>query len=339
MAGTVLQAAVIGSSTLLGKELLEEISNSAAAAWELTLLEEGDEVEGRLTATGDEARVVHALEESALSGMDVIFFADSLEVTSKYVGAAVQAGATVIDLSGFAKDQPGFLIRSPWIESTERPDLTTAGVVVPHPAALMLTTVAERLQRRFGQVHLAATVLEPASQAGSAGVDELHQQTVSLLSFQDVPKEIFGSQVAFNLQGSLGEDGRVHLDRVRRRIREDITRLTGVSDGESISLTVLQAPVFHGYVISVYARFASEINEQELQRVLNGGVTTADPEVLPSNQAAVESGDVLVRLDMDTAQARGGWLLLAADNLRLTCRSAVASALELVAFRPGSRVQ
>ena len=39
MAGSVLRAAVVGASTLQGKELAEEIGGSAAAAWDLRLLD------------------------------------------------------------------------------------------------------------------------------------------------------------------------------------------------------------------------------------------------------------------------------------------------------------
>ena len=65
------------------------------------------------------------------------------------------------------------------------------------------------------RAQLAATVLEPASEQGKAGLDELHQQTVGLLSFQSVPKDVYDTQVAFNLkaasrggrEASTGEDG------------------------------------------------------------------------------------------------------------------------------------
>ena len=42
-------------------------------------------------------------------------------------------------------------------------------------------------------------MFEPASEHGQRGMDELHQQTVNLLSFQPLPKDVFDAQVAFNM--------------------------------------------------------------------------------------------------------------------------------------------
>ena len=47
-------------------------------------------------------------------------------------------------------------------------------------------------------------------------MDELHQQTISLLSFQSIPKETYDAQVAFNLLPVLGEAAKVAWARPRR---------------------------------------------------------------------------------------------------------------------------
>ncbi len=65
-------------------------------------------------------------------------------------------------------------------------DLFTPAVVPAHPAALALALLLERLQQAAPVRFAAATVLEPASEFGRAAMDELHQQTVSLLSFQGI---------------------------------------------------------------------------------------------------------------------------------------------------------
>ena len=177
MTGRVVHAAVVGASTLLGKELVGEIAESAAAAWDLRLL--GDaENDSQLTAAGEEALVIHKLGATSLEGMDVVFFASTAEEAQGNGAAALRAGAGVVDLSGGLRGEADLLVRSPWIDQGRRPDLMTRGVLTPHPAALMLALAADRLLRRFGAVVLTATVLEPASEAGAAGGDELHQQTV-----------------------------------------------------------------------------------------------------------------------------------------------------------------
>ena len=51
---------------------------------------------------------------------------------------------------------------------------------------------------------IVATVVQPASEYGQKGMDELHEQTVNLLSFQALPKTIFDTQVAFNMVARYG---------------------------------------------------------------------------------------------------------------------------------------
>ncbi len=339
MAGRILQAAVVGGSTLLGKELVQEISQSPAAAWDMRLLDESDEAEGQLTAAGDEALVIHKLSGTSFEGVDVLFFASTRELTAKYADAALRAGSAIIDLTGELAGRPGIMVRSAWLEQGTRPDLTTVGAASPHPAALMLALVVSRLHARFGVASLVATVLEPASQAGSAGVDELHQQTVGLLSFQEVPKQVYGTQIAFNVQGSLGEEAAIVLADTRSRIRTDAALLLGPSFDGELSLNLLQAPVFHGYVASAYVRLRRAAGAQEVRSALGGGIVVADEELSPSNQAAVESGDLIVRVESDGEQGQTHWLTMAADNLRIAARNAVEVALELAALRPVTRVQ
>ena len=341
MTGRQTRAVIVGASTILGKELAEELNNSPAAAWDIRLLDESAESETQLTAAGDEAAVIQPMNAEALEGADLVFFAGEGATTREHWRQASSSGASILDLTGTLEGEPGFLVRCPWVGGGAKPDLTTAGVVSAHPAALMLALVVDRLDRRFGLKTLSATMLEPASQGGRAALDELHQQTVSLLSFQSVPKEIFDTQVAFNLQDRLGESSRVKLGDVRQTIRRHLRALLPPGGDTNVRFEVIQAPVFHGYTLSAIADLKRSAPEDELRSALNGGVILADEDTAPSNLAATDSGDLLVslRAASEATAAAAFWLWMAADNLRLESRNAVAAALELAALRPTERVQ
>ncbi len=76
-----------------------------------------------------------------------------------------------------------------------------------------------------------------------------------------------------------------------------------------------------------------------MRSALQGGIVVAEEDTAPSNQAATESGDLMVRVDADADPGKAYWLTMAADNLRLAARNALAAALELLALRPAARVQ
>ncbi len=335
-----IRAAVVGAATVLAKELLEELNNSPAAAWDIRLLDDAEGEEAQLSAAGDEAVLIQPLNREALEKMDLIFFAGEGATARELVSAARSSGAAVVDLTGALEQEANFLVRCPWLAAGKRPDLTTLGITVPQPAAVMLALAAQRLQK-VGIVSLSATVLEPASQAGKAALDEMHQQTVSLLSFQSVPQEVFDTQVAFNLQTALGEASKVDLGAVAATIRRHLRLILGVEAAARVHFQLVQAPVFHGYTLSALAQLQGSVAEPRIRETLHGGVIQAEDDTAPSNTAVVESGDVLLTVRPDSGDEEGKlwWLWMAADNLRLHARVAVAAGLELAALRPVNTMQ
>jgi len=327
----ILKAAIVGASSLQGKELAEELSASKIAAWDVTLLDTGESL-GVVTAAGDEAAVIQPVAAESFAGVDVAFFAGDPATTRERWTLAQAAGASIVDLTGALERVPSVLVRCPWVDGGMKPDLATVGVVAAHPASVMLAVVAQRLQRKFGSVKLAATLMEPASQMGEAGLDELHQQTVALLSFQPVPKDVYDAQVAFSLRSSLGGAAKTDLSVTEETIRRQFSALV---QGEGIGLPAIQlvqTPVFHGYTASIFVEVQGA-NEAAVREALTGGIVETGQDAQPSNESVAGLGEIQIEVRTEPS-GEGFWLWMAADNLRLTARNAVACAIELAALRP-----
>lgn len=341
MANT-LRGVIVGASTLLGKELVEEL-NSSGADWDLRLVDATDPG-GQLVAGGDEALVIQPLTPDVFEGRDVAFFAESVPTTRAHWREAQMAKAVVIDLTGGLEREQVAIVRSPWIAGGRAPDARTTVVVPAHPAAVMLGVVGSNLTKAFGRVQLAATVLEPASQQGARGMDELHQQTVSLLGFHSVPQEFYDAQVAFNLRIGLGEAAKVDLSKIGETIRRHVQEVAGETVASSIAMQLVQAPVFHGYTMSVFAELPGNADMAALRNALQGGVIklAESAQDAPSNQSVTQEGDISVAIREDAASgadARGYWLWMAADNLKLAARHGVACAEEMATLRAFGKVQ
>jgi aspartate-semialdehyde dehydrogenase len=331
-----LRGVVVGASTLLGKELIEEL-NSSETAWDLRLADTGDSG-GRLVAGGDEALVIHPLTPAIFDARDLAFFAAEPQTTRAHWREAQIAGAAVVDLTSALESEPGAIVRSPWIPGGPAPLISTPVIIPAHPAAVMLGVVASRLAAAFSQVHLAATVLEPASQQGSRGLDEMHQQTVSLLGFHPLPQEVYDAQVAFNLRVDVGEAAKADIGAIASTIHRHLREIAGESIASSVTLQLVQAPVFHGYTMSVYAQLPANADASAVRQALHGGVIhlANAHEEAPSNQSVVEESGIAIALHEEPRAAdssRDFWLWIAADNLKLTARHAVACAEEMAALR------
>jgi len=341
----VFKIAIVGASSLVGKELKEALSESALAAARFVLLDEDDSL-GQLDQVGDEVTFLQPIGEDAFDRMDFVFFCGSEDLTRKHWRQALRAGATVLDLSGALDQETGVLVRAPWLRSEViTADLFTPAVVPAHPAALALGLLMERLQQVAPIQFAGATVLEPASEFGSAALDELHQQTVSLLSFQGLPRAIYDAQAAYNVLAGMGENAKVDLRTVEARIRRHYAVLSG-GRWPAMALQVVLAPVFHGHTFSILIELERSVEVAALEEALAGDhldLVLEDTDS-PSNLAATGQSDVLVRLRPEPGarnvnQTSRFWLWAASDNLRLHAQNAVACALDLRRLRPQGTVQ
>jgi aspartate-semialdehyde dehydrogenase len=341
----VYKIAIVGASTLLGKELKDALAESSLAAADFSLLDE-DEGLGQLDQLGDEITFVQAISPDAFDHMDFTFFCGSEGLTRKYWGEALRAGSTVLDLSGALDSETGVLVRSPWVGAQDATaDLFTPAVVPAHPAALALALLTERLQQAAPVRAAAATVLLPASEFGRAAMDELHQQTVNLLSFQSIPKATFDAQSAYNLLCGFGESAKASLNGIENRIRRQYSAL-GARRLPALALQVISAPVFHGHAISLFADLERPADLSKLEEALSGDhidVVLEDTDS-PSNLAATGQNDLLVRLRLEPGTRHANessrvWLWAASDNLRMYAQNAVECALDLRRLRPQGTVQ
>ncbi len=337
MAGRILRGAVVGASSLLGKELAEELSKATAVVWDLTLLD-AEEAGGQMTAAGEEAMVIQPISAEAFSGIDVAFFAGEAATTLAFWKNAHEAGASIVDLTGALEGQPQVLVRAAGMKGGTAANLATVALVPAHPVAVMLGMLQARLQA-FGLTRMAATVMRPASECGSAGVEELHQQTVGLLAFKPLKKDVYDTQVAFNLVSSLGEAAKVSLETVRATIHRQLGSLLGGEGADRIVLQLIEAPVFHGYTASVFLEFGSGVEAETVRAALHGEGLDVVEEPSPSNESAAGKDEVVV--SVSAAASREGsclWVWMAADNLRIAATNAVACATELAPLRPADGV-
>ncbi len=349
----IYRIAIVGAASLAGKELGDALSDSAFASSSFTLLDE-DRATGQIASAGDEISFIQPIDANSFDAMDFVFFVGDGAVAEKYWKTARKAGAVTVDLTFALESHEDVFVRSPWAVTSQTPigthvaavapelDLETSAVVPAHPVAAMLALITARASAKFKVAGIAATVLEPASQYGRAAMDELHQQTVSLLSFQKLPREIYDAQVAFNLLQSLGEAAKIKLADSERRIAAHYKALMG--ETPMLALQLIHAPVFHGYVVSVFLELTEPTTVEALELSLVGEridllAKESEP---PSNLSATGQDQIMVLVEAaDAGHAQGTRfkLLIAADNLKLAAIHAIACARELAQLRPLGKVQ
>ncbi len=171
-------------------------------------------------------------------------------------------------------------------------------------------------------------------------MDELHEQTVNLLSFQQMPTAVFDSQVAFNMLDRYGRASARPLEATERRIAAHLRKLLGVH-APMPAMALVQAPVFHAHTFSIYIEMASPMAIGDFARSLVGEHVqiARSPEDSPSNVNVAGKDEIMVAVRRDVVHENGFWLWAAVDNLRLAALTAADCATALAAVRPHGKVQ
>lgn len=341
--GNSYRVAIVGAGTLKGKEVAEILHDRNFPSADIKLLDDDDAL-GRLEEAGGEVTFIQSVRSEQFDRVDFTFFASDPASTRKYWKTARNAGSAIIDLSSALEDEPDAVVHAPWIERQRglswAPQLQPGPAVTAHPSAVVLALLLLRLQKAGAVARVATTVFEPASEHGQRGMDELHEQTVNLLSFQPLPKNVFDTQVAFNMVSHYGEHSAPSLASVQERIARHYQKVAG-TDVLMPSLLLVQAPTFHGHTFSLHIEMEEEAGIETITKALAGEHVSISktPDDSPSNVNAAGQNDVLVCVTPDSTRPNGFWLWAAADNLRVAACSAVECAETLAASRPRGKVQ
>ena len=335
------RVAIVGASSLRGKELKLVLEERNFPSSDMVLLDEPTAA-GTLTEAAGEPAFIRALDENSFEGAQIAFFTGSMADAEQNWESAQRSGATVIDMTGallaagkatsWIPSLDSVLLPRPGASAAAKGKGAAMAYSSPSPGTIIACTVAAGLAK-FSPARVAIVLNLPVSERDQAGVDELESQTTNLLSFRPIEQTVFDTQVAFNMLAAFGENAKPSLADVRSAIARNVAHcLAGRATAPAIQ--VVQAPVFYGCAFNAFAEFAAPVSGEQLAAsLLPLGVRVAAPgDPTPSNVSVVGEADIhLARIEPDASAPSGVWLWGVADNLRLAAVNAVRIAEALVA--------
>jgi aspartate-semialdehyde dehydrogenase len=308
--------ALFDAQTLVAKGVREHLVGRGFPIASMRFFSSQPDPETNLTEFAGEAMFVSAPDPDALGPLDIAFFCGSRPEGERYLGWPAERGFTAIDLSSAVRpggDAPpiNVAVNADWLR--ESPRL----VPTPHPIALMLSTVLAAAHRGCGLRDAAVTALQPVSEAGEEGINELYRQTLGLLNFQDWPQDVFGRQLAFNLVPAFAYRGGNAPGRIDGAEIEEETRLIA-GPGFDLSVGVVLAPVFHCHAAMVRLILAPGKKASDLAAALAASedirVDATGARATPVDRAG-EQG-VLVAGPWPAGSPQACWIWIVSDNLQ-----------------------
>ena len=335
------RVAIVGASSLRGKELKQVLEDRNFPAGEIILLDESV-MAGTLTEAAGEPTFIRALEEDSFEGVRFAFFAGTAFDAERNWLAAQRAGATVIDLTGAVMASGRATM---WIPSL-------AAMLAPRPGS-----------RANGSAQADALLF--ASHAGDHRVHAgggartisaaAHRDCFCFLRFPNATSRASrNSRARRRICFRSGPSSRRFSTRRSRSIccrptaktasrawrtsqgnrarRGRLSRGARAGAGDSIGAGAGILRICFRRLRGISRRPCRRSNWR--RRLSNLGVKIAAPgDPAPTNvSVAGESEIQLARIEADrTCRCGGVWFWGVADNLRLAATNAVRIAEELVA--------
>jgi aspartate-semialdehyde dehydrogenase len=317
MAARKLTVAILGPTSVVGRELVPVLHERGLAIEEIRLLGSEEEV-GETVEHEDESLRVEEMKRDSFAGVDVVFVPPFAEWPDGMLEAAKKAGALVIDASGRASSAPMIF---PGINDEELDELEQVKggtIALASASAAQLAAVLIPLEAKAGVQRVEIVSLEAVSGFGVPGMEELSMQTVSLLSGKEPERTIFPHRVAFNLLPQIGSFESSGETVRERRIEVELGKLLG-REAPALSITCALVPVFYG--TSQFLTVATErpLSAAAAREALGSAESVKvldDPaqNVYPMPTLAV--GDEALHVGRIRETPAGLSLLSVADNLR-----------------------
>jgi len=317
-----IRIALVGTDSLQGKEIKSILRKKNIPNLSMEFFDtEVEEEYSKLTEFKGEPRVISPLNEEALKHLDLVFLAADQKINKKYGTLASSLKFRAIDMNetfNINTKIPVVVagINDPIIRK-ENPRL----IANPHPATILLSHLFNVLLSEFGLNKAISMILQPASAFGEPGIGELANQSLDIMNGAAFSKKVFKAQVAFNLLSQMGKTDECGFALKEKQVKQEIRR---VLDKKNIplSLSIVQAPVFHTYSILSYIELDKKADIKHLENIFErSSYFKFHP---PSTACPVSSVTVAGKEHIHVSQIKkeeafpnSFWIWTVADNLTL----------------------
>ena len=314
-----MTVAVVGATGVVGQQLVRVLDQRGWQIRELRLLASARSAGKTQAFKGDELTVQEATDRS-FEGADVAFFCAGAERSKELIPHALSAGATVIDNSSAFRMDPDVPLVIPEINADA---ICPGSKLAANPnctAIIMLMAVAPL--RSLGTIErIVMSSYQSASGAGAKAMQELTDQTRTVLDGGKAQPQAFPHQCAFNVfshDTPIDKDG---YNVEERKVIEESRKILRDPDLK-LNVTCVRVPVLRAHSVSATVEFAGDAPDVGAAREALGsapGVRVVDDReknLFPMPCDATGQDEVLVgRIRKDLSNPRALCLFASGDQL------------------------
>jgi aspartate-semialdehyde dehydrogenase len=331
--------AVVGATGAVGRIILQLLEERNFPAENFRFLASARSAGTVLNFKGNE-HTIEELTEDAFAGTDLVIASTPDDIAAKYLPAAVAAGATVIDESGYWRMNPEVALVVP--EINPEAALNATGIIAsPNCSTTQMVVAMKPLYDVSPIRRVIVSTYQATSGAGLQGTEDLIEGTKAYLSGQEFEYSVFQHPIAFNAIpqiGSVKEDG--YTSEELKMVYE--TRKIFGDDSIQINPTCVRIPVANCHSESITVETERPIPPEEARELFAAfpGIVVIDDTQnsrypLPSDCDGRDEVFIgRIRKDISNPNGLSFWCV--SDNLR---KGAATNAVQIAELLSAHRTE
>tara|TARA_Y100001970_G_scaffold170752_1_gene208708 strand:- start:10845 stop:11888 length:1044 start_codon:yes stop_codon:yes gene_type:complete len=316
--------AVAGATGAVGTEIVQILEQRDFPIDNLFLLA-SSRSKGQKVEFKEKEIVIEDLAEFDFSKAHIGLFSPGGKISAKYAPKAAKAGCLVIDNTSHFRMQRNIPLIVPEVNANTLDEFfdddNRANIISnPNCSTIQMVVALKPLHEKAIINRVVVSTYQAVSGAGKTGMDELFNQTQNVYANQELKKEKFTKQIAFNAIPHIGaflENGNTEEE---QKMIDETKKI--LDDGINVSATCVRTAVFIGHSEAINIEFDSPINEKEAKEILSKskGISVIDHRkdegyVTPV-EVAGEDKVFVSRIRDDNTVDNGLNIWVVADNLR-----------------------
>ncbi|MGD8326856.1 MAG: aspartate-semialdehyde dehydrogenase [Sphingomonadales bacterium] len=312
---------VVGATGQVGREMLNILSERQFPADEVVALASSRSI-GTEVHYGEERTLkVKDIATFDFTGYDIALFAAGSSVSKEYAPKAASQGCVVIDNSSLFRVDEDVPLIVPEVNGDAIDAYKKRNIIAnPNCSTAQMLVPLKPLHDKAKIKRISVATYQSVSGAGTAGMDELFNQTRAVFVNDPLDPEKFTKQIAFNViphidvfmdDGSTKEEWKMRVE-TNKILDPDI----------KVQATCVRVPVFVGHAEAVNLEFENPITDEEARDLLREapGCMVIDKREDGGYVTPVECvGDFATfvsRIRKDPTVENGLSLWVVSDNLR-----------------------
>lgn len=317
-----INIAVVGATGAVGRCMLEILQQRDFAVGSVYALASKNSA-GEKIDFNKKQITVELLDEFDFSQAHVALFSAGASVSEKYAPKAVESGCVVIDNTSYFRNEPDIPLVIPEVNAHMISTYRETGIIAnPNCSTMQMLVALAPIHQHAKIERINVATYQSVSGAGQKGIDELSQQTVSLLNFKPLKKEKFSQQIAFNVIPHIDTFQDNGYTREEMKMVWETRKILG-DQSIKVNPTCVRVPVFYGHAMAVHVETEKKIAVRTINKLLNdapGVELMDDPSQYqypsPAEHAAGNDAVYVGRVREDISHEKGVCLWIVSDNIR-----------------------